>query len=215
MMMMQWKILKTVDMKSLCLWIWPDCDFPVYSLLPCISRHRCHWIRRHFYLLPVTKNRRIRKRWHPLFSHSLSRSLSISLFKLPKDGPPLVDRLTYYKSTKRLNHHLKAPCSFLTSFQSHLERYLLPLSPFECLSLCCLTSWNYLYRSIAFEGKKNKSNSFLSVYSVHLFCAVTMYDTRVEALPIMYGQRRTDLPSSTDLQSVLILWGGDIFLNCT
>lgn len=37
---------------------------------------------------------------------SLFLSCSIPLFELPKDGPPLVDRLTYYKSTKRLNHHL-------------------------------------------------------------------------------------------------------------
>lgn len=54
------------------------------------------------------------------------------------------------------------------------------------------------------ERKKNQVKLLFSVYLLHLFCAVTMYDTRVEALPIMYGQRRTDLPSSSDLQSVCL-----------
>lgn len=55
----------------------------------------------------------------PFLSPLRSLSFSNPIFELPKDGPPLVDRLTNYKSTKRLNHHLKAPFCFPPPLQNY------------------------------------------------------------------------------------------------
>lgn len=66
---------------------------------------------------------------------------------------------------------------------------LLPLNICTCLEI------------VSMKALKN-SLFFVFVCLLHPFCAVTMSDTRVEALPIMYRQSRTDLPLSTDLNSV-------------
>lgn len=55
---------------------------------------------------------------------------------------------------------------------------------------------------------------FAFVCLLHQFCAVTMSDTRVEALPIMYRQSRTDLPLSTDLKLVFYSSGALASQNC-
>lgn len=138
-----------------------------------------------------TFKRRSRKRQRSFF---LPCSFSISLS--PKMPP--VDRLTYYKSTKRLDHHLKAPFNFLTSFQCHSVRPFLPF--FECLSLCCLKSWIISVKALL-SWQIQVTFFLVFVHLLHQFCAVTINDTRVEALPIIYRQRRT-----SDLKSVFLPW---------
>lgn len=57
----------------------------------------------------------------------------------------------------------------------------------------------YLFKIVSMKALKN--SLFVFVCVLHQFCAVTMSDPGVEALPIMYRQSRTDLPLSTDLNA--------------
>lgn len=139
--------------------------------------------------------RRVGKLWNPLFL-SLLLSISISLFKLPKDGPPLVDRLTNYKSTKRLNHHSEAPFKyFWLPFWKLL--FLLPV-------LCCLTSWNCSIKELL-AWKISEPVLFFPFVS-HISSALWQCMTPgSRPYPFMYRQSRTGLPLTTDLKSFCYL----------